>query len=136
MIIFLHRKQVTGEGSGVYGLVAINIRIGTLHCICSPPPPPPPPPSDNCQLYNANDSQVLVLHTSCRVLLSILILFQVIGVSAATVVQQDPVLLFYKWMDGINIRLYLLHHDSFKLGSHESRTLHVRSCRIMCLPHR
>lgn len=46
-------------------------------------------------------------------LLSILIILQVIPVSAATVVQQEPVLLFYKWMDGINIRIIfnLIVHD-------------------------
>ena len=46
-------------------------------------------------------------------LLCILIILQVIPVSAATVVQQEPVLLFYKWMDGINISIIfnLIVHD-------------------------
>ena len=53
------------------------------------------------------------------VLLGILIPFQVIPVSAATVIQQEPVLLFYRWIDGINIsillssfmHIYILHYD-------------------------
>ena len=65
-------------------------------------------------LTNVSDIMQLI-HRYCvayimdvlRVLLSMLIPFQVIPVSVATVVQQEPVLLFYKWMDGINTHILM-----------------------------